>query len=296
MAINNGSESERFFLHSDSSETLNEGSDQAVRDSLTTVTWTFWPPPGPAVTPAVVSAPAPTVIPAPTSVPDFPAVHASIVYGPQDTNLNIRFPDLQSLSSAETVTQAFEGPKFGGSLFLGHLTSYPAVVRLSSFVQGSLPLGPLVFRNVRLMASTTRKTLLLPLHSDQSNAEAATQATDKRKAYSLRHFLQSIDAAAAQTLRGIDHVIIVLTEAGAKAKKWIISSTKQLKDLADYFHRTYYQETKKWAGSDDILVFCGAVTFTVAVGAFDAVVYIVEWILDGHRAREFDRMQGGDSV
>lgn len=46
----------------------------------------------------------------------------------------------------------------------------------------------------------------------------------------------------------------------------------------------------------DIVVFCGAVGFTVAVGAFDALVYVAEWFFDGRAAREIEKREKGMSV
>lgn len=64
----------------------------------------------------------------------------------------------------------------------------------------------------------------------------------------------------------------------------------------EYLHRTYYQEAEKWARGSDIVVFCGAVGFTVAVGAFDALVYVAEWFFDGRAAREIEKREKGMSV
>ena len=76
----------------------------------------------------------------------------------------------------------------------------------------------------------------------------------------------------------------------------MVSSTLQLRDLAKYFNRTYYQEASKWAGASDVVVFCGAVSFTVAVGAFDALIFVAEWFFDGREVREIEKREMDSSV
>ncbi len=71
----------------------------------------------------------------------------------------------------------------------------------------------------------------------------------------------------------------------------MVSSTRQLRDLAKYLNRTYYQEASKWTGASDIVVFCGAVSFTVAVGTFDALIFVAEWFFDGREVRELEKRE-----
>ena len=155
-------------------------------------------------------------------------------------------------------------------------------------MRDSLPLGPVIFQSSRSVVRSTKRKLLCPLRATPSDLEAAQPDLEERKDPALLRLLQYLDATAADTLRRIDEIVIFLYEAGGRVRRWIVSSASQVQELADYFSRTYYQETKKWAGTDDVIVFCGAMTFTVAVGAFDAVVYIAEWLLDGRRTREIE--------
>ena len=126
--------------------------------------------------------------------------------------------------------------------------------------------------------------------------EASQPVADQRNDPVLRRLLHLLDATAAHTLRGIDHIVLFFMEAGAKLRRWVISSTSQLRDLGQYLNRTYDQEASKWAGAGDIIVFCGAVSFTVAVGAFDALVYVAEWFFDGREVREIEKRERATSV
>ena len=79
-------------------------------------------------------------------------------------------------------------------------------------------------------------------------------------------------------------------------RRWVVSSAAQLRDLAQYLNKTYYQEASKWAGASDLVVFCGAVSFTVAVGAFDALIFVAEWLFDGREAREIEKRERASQV
>lgn len=164
-----------------------------------------------------------------------------------------------------------------------HLASYPSVNRLSHFIQESLPLGPLIVRTSRSVAEATGRSILRR-GADQSNDPA------------LRRLLLLLDVTAAHALSGIDQIVLLFLEAGGKVRRWVVSSTWQLRDLAKYLNRTYYQEASKWAGASDIIVFCGAVSFTVAVGAFDALIFVAEWFFDGREEREIEKREMESSV
>ena len=73
-------------------------------------------------------------------------------------------------------------------------------------------------------------------------------------------------------------------------------STSQLRDLGGYLSTVYHQEASKWRGADGIIVFVGAVSFTVAVGAFDALIFVADWLFDGREAREVEKREGMGSV
>lgn len=217
-------------------------------------------------------------------------------------------------------------PKLGGSLFLGvglrsrskgglllqplrnilertltwlpsqHLASYPSVERISHFVQESLPLGPLIVQTSRFFAHSTGRRVLRPLRATPDSPEASQPGADQRSDPALRRLLLLLDATAAHALSGIDHLVLLFREAGGKVCRWLVSSASQLRDLAGYLNRTYYQEADKWVGASDIVVFCGAVSFTVAVGGFDAFVYVAEWFFDGRAVREIEKREKETAV
>ena len=177
-----------------------------------------------------------------------------------------------------------------------HLTSYPSVHRISHFIQESLPLGPLIVQTSRSVAESTGRKILRPLHVTPYSSEASQPGADQRNDPALRRLLLLLDATAAYALGGIDQIVLLVHEAGGRVRRWLVSSISQLRDLAEYLNRTYNQEAGKWAGASDIIVFCGAVSFTVAVGAFDALVFIAEWFFDGRAARETEMREKATSV
>ena len=126
--------------------------------------------------------------------------------------------------------------------------------------------------------------------------EASEPGADQKNDPALRRILLFLDATAAHALRGIDHIVLVFREAGGNVRRWLVSSTAQLRDLAEHFNRTYNQEADKWAGASDIIVFFGAVGFTVAVGAFDALVFVAEWFFDGRAVEETEKSEKATSV
>ena len=126
--------------------------------------------------------------------------------------------------------------------------------------------------------------------------EASQPGADQKDDPALRRLLLLLDATAAHTLGAIDHIVLLVREAGGRVRRWLVSSIEQLRELAEYLDRTYNQEAGKWAGASDIVVFCGAVTFTVAVGAFDVLVFVAEWVFDGRAAREAEMREKATSV
>ena len=126
--------------------------------------------------------------------------------------------------------------------------------------------------------------------------EASQPGADQKDDHALRRLLLLLDATAAHTLEAIDHIVLLVREAGGRVRRWLVSSIEQLGELAEYLDRTYNQEAGKWAGASEIIVFCGAVTFTVAVGAFDALVFVAEWVFDGRAAREAEMREKAMSV
>ena len=112
----------------------------------------------------------------------------------------------------------------------------------------------------------------------------------------LRRLLLFLDGSAAQALRGIDQIVLFFVQADQNVRRWVVSSAAQLRELVEYLNRTYQQEAKKWAGGGNIIVFVGGVSFTVAVGAFDALVFVAEWFFDGKRTREIEKREGMHSV
>ena len=126
--------------------------------------------------------------------------------------------------------------------------------------------------------------------------EASQIGADQSNDPALRRLLLLLDAIAAHALRGIDYIVLFFLEASGKVCRWVVSSTSQLRDLVKYLNRTFYQEASKWAGASDIIVFCGAVSFTVAVGAFDALIFVAEWLFDGREAREIEKRERATSV
>ncbi|KAG8528822.1 uncharacterized protein KY384_006511 [Bacidia gigantensis] len=305
MAANNGSEGRRdnyeaFFQHNNSSETLNEGSSRDIRERFLPASGHFWPSMAPTVAPGPFSGP--TMIPVPT-----------IMENPS--------------SPEDTTIEASPHPKLGGSLFLGaslpvrpsgfclsrksvmgdveheltcplsqHLASYPSVERLSHLVLDSLPLAPLITQTSRSIAKTTarlpRSLPIAPLGFKAFKSNKNEQGKDS----TLRRLLLLLDAIAARALRGIDHVVILFVDAGRTVQQWVVSSSSQLIELVKYFNRTYHEEASKWAGVSDIVVICGAVTFTVAVSAFDVVVFIAEWFLDDREKSELLKKQERSST
>ena len=111
---------------------------------------------------------------------------------------------------------------------------------------------------------------------------------DYRSGTALRRLFLLLDSAAAHALRGIDRLVLLIIEAGGKIWRWAMSSALQLRELAKHINRTYHEEASKWAGASDVIVFCGAATFTVALVAFDAFVVVAEWYFDGRAAREIE--------
>lgn len=149
-------------------------------------------------------------------------------------------------------------------------------------------------KNVSKFTSKTIKTRFLK--QSHPDTESATDDRQQQSDTSLYHLLLMLDAAAASTLRKIDSIVILVIDSTRVIRQWIIYSTSQMKDLAAYFHRTYYQEAKKWAGAGEIIIFCGAVSFTVAVAMFDATIFIAEWFFDGRAGRETERHIAGQEI
>ena len=178
------------------------------------------------------------------------------------------------------------------------MNQYRSVHRISHFIQESLPLGPLIVQTSRSVVKSTGRRILRPLHVAPYDLEASQPGADQRNDPTLRRILLLLDATAADTLRGIDHIILLVREAGGRVRQWVVSSISQLRELAEYLHRTYTQEACKWAGArpSDITVFCGGVTFTVAVGGFDALVFVAEWYFDRKAGREREMRDKRTSV
>ena len=126
--------------------------------------------------------------------------------------------------------------------------------------------------------------------------EASQAGADQSNDPALRRLLLLLDATAAYALRGIDRIILLVRETGGRVRQWLVSSISQLRELAEYLNRTYDQEAGKWRGASDIIIFCGGVSFTVAVGAFDALVFIAEWFFEGKAARETEMREKATSV
>lgn len=177
-----------------------------------------------------------------------------------------------------------------------HLASYPTVERLSHFIHESLPLGPLIVHTSRSVAHSTRRAILRPLRASPPNPESSQPGAAPKNDPSLLRLLHLLDATVAHALSDIDHLVVLFRDAGGKVRHWLVSSASQLRDLAAYLHRTYCQEADKFAGASDIVVFCGAVSFTVAVGAFDVLVYVAEWVFDGRAVREVEMRGMGTAV
>ena len=167
-----------------------------------------------------------------------------------------------------------------------HLASYPSVHRISHFIQESLPLGSLIVQTSWSVAEFTGRKILRPLHGNPYSSEASRPGAGQRNDSAPRRLLLLLDATAAYALEGIDHIVLLVHEAGGRVRRWLVSSISQLRELAEYLKGTYDQEAGKWAGASDIIIFCGAVVFTVAVGAFDVLVFVAEWIFDGKAASE----------
>ena len=159
-----------------------------------------------------------------------------------------------------------------------------------------MPLGSLIVQTSRSVAESTGRRILGPRHATPFSLEASQTGADQSNEPVLRRLLLLLDTTAAHALRGIDHIVLLFIEAGGKVGRWVVSSTSQLRDLAEYLNRTYYQEANKWAGASDIVVFCGAVSFTVAVGAFDALIFVAEWLFDGREVREIEKREWANSV
>ena len=172
---------------------------------------------------------------------------------------------------------------------LQHLASYPSVKRFSHLIRDSVPLAPLIIRSSRSVASISRRQSPRSFHRFTVGAETAESGVNYQAATSpLHRLLVALDATAAQTLHGIDHIVLVFMEAGHVARRVLIWSTSQAQEIGAYLQRTYKEEASKWTGASDIIIFIGAVSFTVAVGAFDAVVYVAEWVFDGRVERELE--------
>jgi len=126
--------------------------------------------------------------------------------------------------------------------------------------------------------------------------EAPQPGAAQRNEPALRRLLLLLDPTAAHALRGIDHIVLLLLETGGKIRRWVVSSTSQLGELAKYLNRTYYQKAGEWVGASDIIVFCGAVSFKVGSGAFGALIIVVEWLFDGREARDIEKRERAVSV
>ena len=152
-----------------------------------------------------------------------------------------------------------------------------------------MPLGPLVFQTSKNVSKFTGKTIktrfLAQPHADGESTTDGLQQHDT----TLRRLLHKLDAAAASTLRKIDSIIVLVFDSTGVLRQWIIHSTSQMKDLAAYFHRTYYQEARKWSGAGDVVIFCGAISFTVAVAIFDVTIFVAEWFFDGREGKRVER-------
>lgn len=167
-----------------------------------------------------------------------------------------------------------------------HLASYPSVHRISHFIQESLPLGSLIVQTSRSVAESSGRTILRPLHGSPYSSEASRPGADQRNDSILRRLLLLLDATIAYALEGIDHIVLLVCEACGRVRRWLLSSISQLGELAEYLKGTYDQEAGKWAGVSDIIMFCGAVVLTMAVGAFDVLVFVAEWFFNGMAASE----------
>ena len=168
------------------------------------------------------------------------------------------------------------------------LASYHCVNSLSHFTQESLQLGPLMVQTSRSIAECTGRRILSPLHAGPSSSEVSRRSADQRNDPTNRRLLLHLDATAAYTLRGIEFIIIVFPQASGTVCQWVVARTSQLRDVATYFNEIYRQEASKWAGTSDIVVICGDVSLTVAVGAFDAVLFVADWFFNGKEAREME--------
>ncbi len=93
-----------------------------------------------------------------------------------------------------------------------------------------------------------------------------------------------------------NRIVLLLLETGGKISRWVVSSTSQLREWAKYLNRTYYQKAGELAGASDIIVFCGAVSFKVGSGAFDALIIVVEWLFDVGEAREIEKRERAVSI
>lgn len=159
-----------------------------------------------------------------------------------------------------------------------------------------MSLGPLIVQTSRSVAKSTGRKLLRPLHVAPYSLEASQPGADQRNDPALRRLLLLLDATAAYALRGVDHIILLVRETGGRVRRWLVSSISQLRELTEYLNRTYNQEAGKWTGASDIIIFCGAVSFTGAVGAFDVLVLVAEWFFDGKTARETEMREKATSV
>ena len=133
--------------------------------------------------------------------------------------------------------------------------------------------------------------MLRQYHATPFSLEESSPGVDHRNDPTLWRLLLLLDASAAGALRGIDHVVVIFLEIGGMIRRWVVSSTLQLRDLVKYLKRTYYQKGNKWTGASDIVVFFGAVSFKIAVGALDALIFVAEWFFDGREAREIEKRE-----
>lgn len=159
-----------------------------------------------------------------------------------------------------------------------------------------MPLGPFIVQTSRSVAKSTGRRILRPLRTTPFSSEAPQSGADRRNGSALRRLLVLLENAVADTLMGIDHIFLVFIEAGGTIRRWVVSSMSQLRNLAEYLNKTYSQNTSKGANAGDIIVFCGAVTFKVAVGAFDALIFVMEWLLDAREARDFEQREWRTSI
>ena len=177
-----------------------------------------------------------------------------------------------------------------------HLASYPPVRRLSHLLITSVPLAPLIVQASRSVAASTGKKIpglfrARPLSPFSLSKASRPGAGHERNNPNLHRFLLLLDATAAQALRSIDYIVLLFVEAGRTVSRCVVWSTSQLRELGGYLNKAYHEEASKWAGASDIIVFCGAVSFTIAVSAFDALVVVAEWLFDSREVRRLEKTE-----